>query len=108
MTRTAWQAAHPVHSLQLRQGGRRQHPCIRHQSAQPHVVHVVVGVRDGQPLKEAGCQACGCHVSHPGTVELQQSTQQLECIPAAAGKQVEAGGSGPQAIENNNGCKMQR
>ena len=53
-------APHPVHRLQLHQGLWRQHPRIRHQAAQPHVVHVVVGVRDGQPLeKPAGLKQTG-------------------------------------------------
>lgn len=46
-------ATHPVHRLQLHQRRGRQHLGIRHQPAQAHVVHVVVGVRYGQPLKEA-------------------------------------------------------
>ena len=41
------------HATRPRQGPRGQHPRLGHQAAHSHVVHVVVGVADGQPLKEA-------------------------------------------------------
>lgn len=52
-------APHPVHRLQLHQGLWRQHSRVCHQAAQPHVVHVIVGVGDGQPLEKpaSACQA---------------------------------------------------